>query len=148
MMLLLIHWGISLNKLRSKQAHRVEMIRSGSRVWASLMSLARPPASEDSKSRKAPLQPRKEAKKAGPHLAFPAKIANVRASQIVSLDSTTTSSQHHPIEKPLDTPPAIMSAPQMVQCFGKKKTATAVAHCKVRLPLYPLRWHAKYSQCL
>merc|ERR1712000_393101 len=47
-----------------------------------------------------------------------------------SLDSTTTSSQHHPIEKPLDTPPAIMSAPQMVQCFGKKKTATAVAHCK------------------
>ncbi|KAJ9502295.1 40S ribosomal protein S16 [Exophiala xenobiotica] len=25
-----------------------------------------------------------------------------------------------------------MSAPQSVQCFGKKKTATAVAHCKVR----------------
>lgn len=24
-----------------------------------------------------------------------------------------------------------MSAPQSVQCFGKKKTATAVAHCKV-----------------
>lgn len=23
-----------------------------------------------------------------------------------------------------------MSAPQSVQCFGKKKTATAVAHCK------------------
>ncbi|KAL8785284.1 MAG: hypothetical protein Q9195_008703 [Heterodermia aff. obscurata] len=23
-----------------------------------------------------------------------------------------------------------MSSPQMVQCFGKKKTATAVAHCK------------------
>ncbi|CAF9919084.1 MAG: 40S ribosomal protein S16 [Heterodermia speciosa] len=23
-----------------------------------------------------------------------------------------------------------MSTPQMVQCFGKKKTATAVAHCK------------------
>merc|ERR1712098_655899 len=42
----------------------------------------------------------------------------------------TWGSQHHPIEKPLDTPPAIMSAPQMVQCFGKKKTATAVAHCK------------------
>ena len=23
-----------------------------------------------------------------------------------------------------------MAAPQSVQCFGKKKTATAVAHCK------------------
>ena len=27
-----------------------------------------------------------------------------------------------------------MSTPQSVQCFGKKKTATAVAHCKVCLP--------------
>jgi small subunit ribosomal protein S16e len=25
-----------------------------------------------------------------------------------------------------------MSTTQSVQCFGKKKTATAVAHCKVR----------------
>ena len=29
---------------------------------------------------------------------------------------------------------AKMSAPQSVQCFGKKKTATAVAHCAVRTP--------------
>jgi hypothetical protein len=33
---------------------------------------------------------------------------------------------------PFYAPIAIMSAPQMVQCFGKKKTATAVATCKVR----------------
>lgn len=31
----------------------------------------------------------------------------------------------------LHIPPATMSSTQSVQCFGKKKTATAVAHCKV-----------------
>lgn len=30
-----------------------------------------------------------------------------------------------------------MASTQSVQCFGKKKTATAVAHCKVRADLSP-----------
>lgn len=29
---------------------------------------------------------------------------------------------------------------QSVQCFGKKKTATAVAHCKVRAEPLPNTW--------
>ena len=48
----------------------------------------------------------------------------------------TTLRPHHDIKhlrnqhEPTHSPTAVMSATQSVQCFGKKKTATAVAHCK------------------
>jgi hypothetical protein len=32
----------------------------------------------------------------------------------------------------LEIPTANMASTQSVQCFGKKKTATAVAHCRVK----------------
>ena len=37
----------------------------------------------------------------------------------------------------LETSNANMASTQSVQCFGKKKTATAVAHCKASAPSCP-----------
>lgn len=95
----------------------------------------------EERGRKAPLQPGRTLKEKrvdnslGAHLL--AKILECAFWPKLRHLYRRPQSQHISIEKSLDAPLTIMSAPQMVQCFGKKKTATAVAHCKVRAPTRP-----------
>lgn len=64
------------------------------------------------------------------YIAGPAVTAHTRL-RIAALTTATSNSRNCNCHTCRTThPPHIMSTVQSVQCFGKKKTATAVAHCK------------------